>query len=59
LRNALPSEYVETFISGQETPTTYLGIYEAKLVYLALAAIKEQNKKIAELEQEIEELKNK
>lgn len=56
---ALPYEYNQAFISGRETPTEYLGIYDSKLVYFALAAIKEQDAEITKLKQEIEELKNK
>ena len=59
LRDALPEEYISEFIYGKETLSEYLGVYEAKLIYLALAAIKEQNEEITKLKAEIDELKSK
>lgn len=55
LRDILPEKYKESFISGHETEDDHLSVNETKLLYVALLALKDQEKRIAELEKKLGE----
>ena len=55
LRDILPEKYKESFISGHETEEDHLSVNETKLLYVALLALKDQEKRIAELEKKLGE----
>ena len=58
LQEILPDKYKAAIVV--ENPTTgYLSINESKLVYIALLALKDQKKQIADLEARIQVLENK
>jgi len=59
LRDILPEELREAFISGEETENTYLSISEQKLIYLLIGAFKEEKAKREALEAEVADLKAK
>lgn len=59
LRDVLPEEYKHEFIGGEETENSYLAVDDGKLVYLAIGALQEQAKDIAELKKQVKELQEK
>lgn len=59
LRDILPEEYKHEFVGGEETENSYLAVNDGKLVYLAIGALQEQAKDIAELKKQVKELQEK
>lgn len=53
LQEALPDEYHKAFISEGEDENKYLSVNDGKMVYLLLAALKEEHKKVLELEAKV------
>ena len=54
----MPDEYHKAFISEGEDENKYLSVNDGKMVYLLLAALKEEHKKVLELEAKVNGLQH-
>ena len=59
LREVIPEQYKDEFISGKETDDEYLSVNDSKLVYLVIGALKEQQQEIKELKDRLAKYESK